>query len=60
MKKILIAAAGVVDPRGEVYGRPGLFVADAAALPAATGGPPSVAIAAWAHRVADQIVRRVA
>ena len=44
---------GVVDHRGEVYGNPGLFIADAAALPAAVGGPPSVAISAWAHHVAD-------
>jgi cholesterol oxidase len=46
---------GVIDHRGEVYGNLGLFVADGAALPAATGGPPSVSIAAWAHHVADGI-----
>jgi cholesterol oxidase len=46
---------GVVDHRGEVYGNPGLFIADGAALPAAVGGPPSVTIAAWAHHVADGI-----
>ena len=46
---------GVVDHHGEVYGNPGLFIADAAALPAAVGAPPSLAIAAWAHRVADQL-----
>jgi cholesterol oxidase len=51
------AADGVVDHRGEVHGNPGLYVADAAALPAAPGGPPSVAIAAWAHHVADGIAR---
>ena len=44
---------GVVDHRGEVYGNPGLFITDGAALPAASGGPPSVAISAWAHHVAD-------
>ncbi len=49
------ADSGVVDHRGEVYGNPGLFVADGAALPAAVGGPPSVTIAAWAHHVADGI-----
>lgn len=48
---------GVVDQRGEVYGNPGLFVADGAALPAAPGGPPSLAIAAWAHHVADGMAR---
>ena len=46
---------GVVDHRGEVYGNPGLFVADGSALPAAPGGPPSLTIAAWAHHVADGI-----
>jgi cholesterol oxidase len=49
---------GVVDHRGEVYGNPGLFVADASALPAAVGGPPSLAIAAWAHHVAEQMLCR--
>ena len=48
---------GVVDHRGEVYGNPGLFVVDGAALPAPVGGPPSVAIASWAHHVADGIAR---
>jgi cholesterol oxidase len=49
------AESGVVDHRGEVFGNPGLFVADGAALPAPAGGPPCVAIAAWAHHVADGI-----
>ncbi len=49
---------GVVDHLGEVYGNPGLFVADAAALPAAAGTPPSLAIAAWAHHVADGLAQR--
>lgn len=49
---------GVVDHRGEVYGNPGLFIADAAALPAAVGAPPSLAIAAWAHHVADRLAER--
>jgi cholesterol oxidase len=44
---------GVVDHRGEVYGNPGLFITDGSVLPAAPGGPPSLAIAAWAHYVAD-------
>jgi choline dehydrogenase-like flavoprotein len=46
---------GVVDHKGEVYGNPGLFVADAAALPAAPRTPPSLTIAAWAHHVADRL-----
>jgi len=49
------AEHGVVDHHGEIYGNPGLFIADAAALPAAPGGPPAVTIAAWAHHVADAI-----
>lgn len=52
------AQEGVVDHRGEVYGNPGLYVADAAALPAPPGGPPAVSIAAWAHYVADGIASR--
>jgi cholesterol oxidase len=49
---------GVVDHKGEVYGNPGLFIADASALPAAAGTPPSLAIAAWAHHVADGLAQR--
>ena len=49
------AQEGVVDHRGEVYGNPGLFVADASVLPAPPGGAPSLAIAAWAHHVADHL-----
>jgi cholesterol oxidase len=48
---------GVVDHNGEVYGNPGLFVADASALPAAVGTPPLLAIAAWAHYVADRVAQ---
>ena len=51
---------GVVNHHGEVYGNPGLFIADAAALPAAVGAPPSLAIAAWAHHVADRLADRAA
>lgn len=51
------AEHGVVDHRGEIYGNPGLFIADGAALPAAVGGPPSLAIAAWAHHVADGLAQ---
>jgi len=49
---------GVVDHNGEVYGNPGLFLADGAVLPAAVGTPPSLAIAAWAHHVADNLIQR--
>jgi cholesterol oxidase len=54
------ADRGVVDHRGEVYGNPGLFIADASALPAAVGEPPSLAVAAWAHHVADGVRQRSA
>ena len=48
-------ARGVVDGRGEAHGLPGLFVADAAALPGALGSAPSMTIAAWASHVAAGI-----
>ena len=51
---------GVVDHAGEVYGNPGLFVADGAALPAAVGTLPSLTIGAWAHHVADSLVQKAA
>ncbi len=54
------AEAGVVDHTGEVYGNPGIYVADASALPAAAGVPPSLTIAAWAHHVADGLAERTA
>ncbi len=51
-------AEGVVDGSGEVHGQPGLFVVDAAALPAAPGGPPSMTIAAWSSWVAARFLER--
>lgn len=45
-------SAGVVNSQGEVWNNPGLFIADASALPAAPGTPPSMTIAAWARHVA--------
>lgn len=47
---------GVVDARGEVHGYAGLFVVDAAALPAAPGGPPSMTIAAWSSWVVERFL----
>jgi len=44
---------GVVDHKGEVFGHPGLFVADGALLPKPTGRNPSMTIGALAERVAD-------
>ncbi|WP_146155429.1 GMC oxidoreductase [Enhygromyxa salina] len=43
---------GVVDHRGEVFGHPGLFVADGSLYPRAPGIPPSMTIAALAERQA--------
>lgn len=49
---------GVANPMGEVFGYPGLYVADGSLLPAATGVPPSMTIAALAERVAEHLVQR--
>jgi len=47
---------GVVGAGGEVHDNPGLFIADAAALPAPTGAPPTQTIAAWAENVAKRFI----
>jgi len=47
---------GVIDDRGEVYGHPGLYIADGAALPASLGVAPSMTIAAWASNVANRMI----
>lgn len=49
----------VVDGRGEVFDHPGLFVADAAAMPRSIGVPPTASIAAWGSHVAAGIVERL-
>jgi cholesterol oxidase len=43
---------GVTDARGEVFGVPGLFVADGAIVPAALATNPSFTISALAERIA--------
>ena len=48
--------SGVVDSDGQIFDNPGVFVADAAALPRTPGGPPSMTIAAWANHVADTYI----
>ena len=48
----------VVDSNGEVFDNPGLYVADAAALPRAPAGPPSMTIAAWANHLATRFIER--
>ncbi|MEJ2455776.1 MAG: GMC oxidoreductase [Candidatus Thiodiazotropha sp.] len=50
------ADEGVVDGEGQVFGNPGLYVADASVLPAPTGGPPSLTIAAWSSHLASSLV----
>lgn len=49
---------GVVNGDGEVFGHPGLYVADAAALPKPVGGPPSITIGAWADHVAERFIAK--
>ena len=46
------AEDGVVNDRGEVWGHPGLFVADGAIIPGALSVNPSMTITALAERVA--------
>ncbi len=53
------AARGVLDPHGEAYGHPGLFVLDGAAMPGAIGANPSATIAAVAERNVERFIRRV-
>lgn len=50
---------GVVDVDGQVFGHPGLYVVDGAALPGATGGNPSLTIAAVAERCLQVAVRTI-
>lgn len=47
---------GVIDAKGEVFDNPGLYIADAAALPESPGRPPSLTIAVWAAHVADRLL----
>lgn len=49
---------GVVGADGQVFDNPGLYVADAAALPRAPGGPPSMTIAAWSDHLATEFIAK--
>lgn len=49
---------GVIDANGEVFGHPGLFVTDGAALPGSPGSPPSLSIGAWSEHVAARLLAR--
>jgi len=51
------ASRGVVDHKGEVFGYPGLYVADGAIVPKALGVNPAKTIAALAERIAEHICR---
>jgi cholesterol oxidase len=53
-------AEGVVDPRGEAFGHPGLHVSCGAAMPGPVGPNPSLTIAAWAGHVAEGIAADMA
>ena len=47
---------GVVDANGEVFGHPGLHVADGSVMPGPVGANPSLTIAAVADRFAEAIL----
>ncbi len=49
---------GVVDAYGEVFGYPGLFVADGSVFPGPVGPNPSLTIAAFADRMATRMIER--
>ncbi|HEX9994297.1 MAG TPA: GMC family oxidoreductase [Acidimicrobiales bacterium] len=49
---------GVVDDHGEVFGHPGLFVADGSVMPGPVGANPSLTIAALAERFSERMIER--
>jgi cholesterol oxidase len=51
-------AHGVVDPHGQVFGCPGLVVADGSVMPGPVGANPSLTIAAVADRSADRLLEQ--
>ncbi len=50
------ASRGVVDFRGEVFGHPGLYVADATVFPTMTIGGPQLSVSALASWIAERII----
>jgi cholesterol oxidase len=50
------AGEGVCDPYGEVFGHPGLYVADGSAMPGPVGPNPSLTIAALADRMSTRML----
>jgi cholesterol oxidase len=53
-------APGVVDDHGEVFGHPGLFVADGSVMPGPVGPNPALTIAALAERFSRRMIERAA
>ncbi|HEV3401078.1 MAG TPA: GMC family oxidoreductase [Acidimicrobiales bacterium] len=51
---------GVVDSFGQVFGYPGLYIADGSVMPGPVGPNPSLTIAALADRMAQRIVEGTA
>jgi cholesterol oxidase len=49
---------GVVDPYGEVFGYPNLYVADGSVMPGPVGANPSLTIAALADRFAGRMLEK--
>jgi cholesterol oxidase len=47
---------GVVSQRGEVFGYPGLFVADGSVIPTSIGFHPAMTISAVCERIAERVV----
>lgn len=47
---------GVVSTRGEVFGHPGLYIADGSVIPTSLGFHPVMTISAVAERIADAVV----
>ncbi|MEV4257890.1 GMC family oxidoreductase, partial [Spirillospora sp. NPDC049652] len=51
---------GVCDPYGEVYGHPGLHIADGSVMPGPVGPNPSLTIAAFADRMCTRLLENEA
>lgn len=49
---------GVVDPSGEVFGHPNLWICDASSVPFALGVNPALTVSALAEKCAETIVAR--
>ena len=51
------ASRGVVDFRGQVFGHPGLYVADASVFPIMTIAGPQLSVSALASWIAERIIK---